>query len=149
MEVELPKYVKILNPTDSSKASELATLQAIYLAKLSGAELMPLFVVDDSLARAAGISGPIAVEQLTRKGQTILSSVKELAERSGVVVTPLLVKGQTAVTILDIARAQGASLIVMGATAFSEIDRLLAHPISVSEKVLRDAPCPVLVVRGS
>lgn len=149
MRKELPKYATILNPTDGSKASELATLHAIYLAKLSGAELLPVFVIDESIARAAGISAPQAVEQLTKKGQGVLSSAKDLAEQVGVAVNPLLLKGQTSLTILDAARDWGASVIVMGATAFSDIEHLVAHPISISEKVLRGAPCPVLVVRAS
>ncbi len=149
VKAELPKYAVILNPTDSSKASELATLQAVYLAKLSGAQLVPVFVVDESVARRACVNVRQAMERITKKGHEVLSSIKALGERNGVAVTPLLVEGQTAPTILKIASDQSASLIVIGRTAFTDIDHLLARPISISEEVLEGALCPVLVIKGS
>ncbi|MBI2954177.1 MAG: universal stress protein [Chloroflexi bacterium] len=146
---ELPQYKVIVNPTDGSTASEVATLHAVYLAKLSGARLLPVYVVDEAAARRAGVNIRRAVDDMRRKGQDVLSGVQDLAAQQGVVVEPLLVEGQTAPTILGIAEERDASLIVMGATAYSDIERLLARAISVSEEMLRGAPCPLLIVRGT
>ncbi|MBI4322059.1 MAG: universal stress protein [Chloroflexi bacterium] len=149
MKAVLPKYATILNPVDGSTASELATLHAIYLTKLSGAQLVPVFVVDESAARRAGVNVRQVMEQIAKKGQEVLASVQALGERQGVIVVPLLLEGQTTPTILKTAEDQRASLVVIGRTAFTDIERLAARPISISEEVLERAPCPVLVVRGA
>ncbi len=137
-----------MNPTDGSAGSELATSHAVYLAKLSGARLLPVYVVDEAVARRAGVNILRAMEDLRKKGEAVLSSVKELAERNGVAVEPILVVGQTVPAILGIAEERGASLIVMGATAYSDLERLLARAVSVSEEVLKSSPCPVLIARA-
>ncbi|MGQ9676637.1 MAG: universal stress protein [Chloroflexota bacterium] len=143
---ELPKYTVILNPTDGSTASRAATLHAVYLAKLSGAKLLPLFVVDQAAARMAGVNVRQVIHQATLKGQAALSSIKALAASNGVVAEEMLLEAEPAPTIVRIARDQDASLIVMGTTAYSDIDRLLARATSTSREVLESAPCPVLIV---
>jgi nucleotide-binding universal stress UspA family protein len=53
--------------------------------------------------------------------------------------------GEPAEEIVDLARTEHVDLIVMGSRGLSPIKELLLG--SVSDKVLRTAPCPVLVVR--
>lgn len=43
---KLPEFKLILNPTDGSELAELATGHAVYLAKLTGAELLIRHVVE-------------------------------------------------------------------------------------------------------
>lgn len=146
---ELPRYSIIVNPTDGSTASHAATLHAVYLAKLSGARLLPVFVVDEAAARIAGVNVREVMRQMNKQGREALSSVKRLAQSHGVAVDEMLLEGQIAPTLLGAARDRGASLIVMGTTAFSDIDRLLARKTSTSEEILEGASCPVLIVRVS
>lgn len=149
MTQELPKYTVIINPTDGSTASHSATLHAVYLAKLSGAKLIPIFVVDEAAARIAGVNVREVTRQMTKQGHEALSWVKELAQSHGVAVDEMLLEGQIAPTLLRVARDRGASLIVMGTTAFSDVDRLLARKTSTSEEIHAGASCPVLIVRVS
>jgi nucleotide-binding universal stress UspA family protein len=54
-------------------------------------------------------------------------------------------KGAPAKVILEIARAKHADLIAMGTHGRSGIEHALLG--SVAERVLREAPCPVLCVK--
>ena len=53
--------------------------------------------------------------------------------------------GEPAEEIVDYARLEEVDLIVMGSRGLSPIQELLLG--SVSDKVLRTAPCPVLIAR--
>ncbi len=146
---EMPEYRVILNPTDGSAASELATVHAVYLAKISGARLLLVYVVDEASARRAGVNIRRAMEDMRKKGEVVLSSVKAFAEANGVAAESILAKGQTAPTILNVCKDRGANLIVMGATAYSDLARLMARAVSISEEILKESRCPVLIVRGA
>jgi nucleotide-binding universal stress UspA family protein len=147
-ESELPKYSTIVNPTDGSPASTLATCHAIYLAKLSGARLIPVFVVDEAMVRRASVNIRRVMDDMRLKGQEVLDSVRALGEQQNVAVEPLYVEGQTGHSIVEAAAQNEADLIVMGSTAFSDLARLTARPISISEEVLKRSSCPVLIIRG-
>lgn len=145
---EIPKYSTIVNPTDGSAASTLATSHAVYLAKLSGARLIPVFVVDGAMVRRAGVNIRRAMEDMKKRGQDVLASVKALGEQNGVAVEPVYVEGQTVPSIIEVASDHRADLIVMGSTAYSDLARLTARPISISEEVLKKSSCPVLIIRA-
>lgn len=57
-----------------------------------------------------------------------------------------VLEGRPADVIVDHARAVKADLIVMGSLGRTGLERLLVG--SVAERVVRLAPCPVLVVRA-
>jgi hypothetical protein len=54
-------------------------------------------------------------------------------------------KGPVAETILELAREQGVSLIILGSDMRRGLSRII--PGGSAEAVVRDAPCPVLLVR--
>jgi nucleotide-binding universal stress UspA family protein len=56
------------------------------------------------------------------------------------------VRGYPADEIIKAAKDEGVDLIVVGNLGRTGIERMLIG--SVSEAVVRHAPCPVLVVRG-
>jgi len=56
------------------------------------------------------------------------------------------VRGYPADEVMKIARDEKCDLIVVGNLGKSGIERVLVG--SVSEAIVRHAPCPVLVVRG-
>jgi len=65
--------------------------------------------------------------------------------REGVQVETLLREGRTVQEILKVARDSEFELIVMGARGISKIREMLLG--SVSDGVIRNAPCPVLVTK--
>jgi nucleotide-binding universal stress UspA family protein len=68
----------------------------------------------------------------------------EASER--VAVRELVAAGRAHEQILHIARDEDAALVVLGPHAYGALGRLLYG--STSHRVVREAPCPVLSVRG-
>jgi len=67
-----PDYKLILNPADGSEVSERATRHAIYLAKLTAAELLLLHVVETNFAWYTGTLYQQVVDQLRDFGKQVL-----------------------------------------------------------------------------
>jgi len=79
------------------------------------------------------------------EGKTLLGRYAARAEAAGVKVATQLSEGHVVAQLLRIARERAVDLIVLGAKGTSRVPRLFMG--SVSEKVTRAAPCPVLVVK--
>lgn len=141
----MPQLKSILCPIDFSEFSVKAYDYAQSLAWHYQAELLvqhvvysyPAFYIDDSY-KATG-----------RKLRTdALQRLKDFAKRqTRTKVRPkcILQDGIPSDQILSLAETQAVDLIVMGTHGLSGVDRLMLG--SVTEKVLRKARCPVLVVR--
>lgn len=132
------KVRRILLATDLSPASDLATDWALDLARHCDAALLVLSVIDD--ARAGAPPSRARLERDTRA-----RAIVDRGRRCGVPVATLVWTGHPAESIVEAARAEEVDIVVVGAR-----DRD-GDPIpelgSVSARVVRDAGCPVLVVR--
>ena len=138
-------YKKILVPTDGSEFAKKAQLHALFLAKVSGAEIIALSVSENHFI--SGISSTEEVEQLNQ----ILTDCckKDLKEfenmnKDGIKISSLIKEGSPAKAILDVASEEDIDLIVIGSSGKSGFDRFILG--SVSDKVVNAAKCPVLVV---
>lgn len=138
-------YKLILNPTDGSEVSEKATEHAIHLAKLTGAELVVLHVVETSFAWYTGAFYKQIVDELRDFGEKVLKHAVEMGEEEGVTIRTMSVDGHSGTAIVRIAEREGADLIVVGALGRSMVEEALMG--SISQHVVRHAPCPVLVVK--
>lgn len=69
----------------------------------------------------------------------------EAQRRSGVTVTTRILIGEPAAELVKFARESGCELIVVGTHGRAGLTRLVLG--SVAERVVRRAPCPVLVAR--
>lgn len=65
-------------------------------------------------------------------------------EQSGINVTPLLIQGATVATIIQEAARLNADMIVIGSHGHSAIYKTLVG--NVSDGIIRQASCPVLIV---
>lgn len=79
-----------------------------------------------------------------RSAHAELGVWRELLEAAGVVTTALLIEGPAAEKIAGEAEKLGCGLIIVGAHNRGLLGRWLHG--STSRELLRDAPCPVLVV---
>jgi nucleotide-binding universal stress UspA family protein len=124
-------FEKILVPTDGSIFSDLASREAISIAKNVRSSLIVLSVAtkDENL--------PVA--------EASVGMVKEAAEKEGIKVEALTLIGNPHEVIVDTADKKKAGFIVIGSHGRSGIDRLLMG--SVTERLIGHAGCPVLVVR--
>jgi nucleotide-binding universal stress UspA family protein len=140
-----PGYRLILNATDGSQVSEKATRQAAYLAKMAGAELLILHVVEISFAWYTGAFYQQIVDELREYGSKALERAAQLAQEQGVRARTTSVDGQSGIAIVRTAEREDADLIVLGAVGRSMVEQALVG--SVSQYVVRHAYCPVLVVK--
>jgi nucleotide-binding universal stress UspA family protein len=122
---------KILVPTDGSIFSELASREAISIAKRTKSSLIVLSVAkkDENL--------PVA--------EASVGMVKEVAEKEGIKVETLILIGKPHEVIVYTAGKKNAGFIVIGSHGRSSIERLLMG--SVTERVIGHAECPVLVCK--
>ncbi len=123
-------YKKLLIPIDFSEHSELAAKQGLSLAAIYKGTVYFLHVGDDAERSAQRLS-------------------KFLSHKIGyempVPVKKLVAQGTPATVILSAARKIGADAIIMGSRGASGLRHLMQG--SVSEKVLRQAHCPVLIIK--
>ena len=135
------KAATILFPTDYSGASEAALRYAIQLARTSSAKLLVLHVVPPDISYEGVVPND---SQHTREADEaqLASVVEAVTGENGVECERRVVTGDPLAEILDVAKRETASLIVMNTTGRSGLRRLLMG--SVAEAVLRKAPCPVL-----
>jgi nucleotide-binding universal stress UspA family protein len=143
------EFKHILCPIDLSELSLRALSYAAAFARWYDATLTVQHVVPSFEPRQvrAGMLGdpvqivqPLSREDVENELRAAMESAHVAAPRTAVVAE----EGDPAVTIVDRAVAHLADLVVLGTHGRSGVDRLLLG--SVTEKVLRKSPCPVLTV---
>jgi nucleotide-binding universal stress UspA family protein len=136
---------KLLLATDLSPASSAATEQAFELAAQLGSPLLVVSVIDPGQLRLPGGRFGQRVDQVRSQREVVAQDLVERGRRIGVTVTFLIWEGDPGESIVEAARSEHADLIVVGSHGRSGVGRALIG--SVSDHVVRHAPCPVLVVR--
>ncbi len=143
---KMNEFKRILIPTDGSENTKAAISQGLELARVMGAEVTALYVVD----QASFVNFPMDAtvvsiySLLEKEGKDAVDYVVKEGEKIGVKVIPKVAEGSPAKKIVD--EAEGQDLVVMGTLGRTGISKLLLG--SVAERVVRFAPCPVLVVRA-
>jgi len=134
----------ILHPTDFSDFSADAFHLACSLARDYGARLIVLHVEDVAVPMVGdGIMMPPPVMDL----EPARDALRKIRPEDPIIsVERYLIEGDPATEILQLARKTNADLIVMGTHGRTGVGRLLMG--SVAERVLREAACPVLTVKG-
>ena len=136
---------RVLLGTDLSRASELATDRAFDLAQRHGAELLVVSVIDPSDLYQQGRGLGTRWDQIRDRRQDAAQALVGRGRDIGVTVSFLVWTGDPGESIVSAAGAESVDLVVVGTHGRGTIGRLLLG--SVSEYVVRNAPCPVLVVR--
>lgn len=129
--------MNILLATDGRPHSEKAVQYAIEYAKLHRAMLFIVFVVSPRPGEDR--------EKVIKSGRMVLEEVKKSALEQEVGVTTLLEAGSPHEAILAVSERINADAIIVGTSGKTAIDRALIR--SVSEHVVRNARCTVIVVR--
>jgi nucleotide-binding universal stress UspA family protein len=132
---------RILYPTDLTCTSHDALAVAINLARQSNAEILIVHALPP----------PTPIFELEspyrREAEAALAKLKKRIFTLGIKSKRVLIKGTTPMpsTIARCATFFDADLIVMGTGGRTGISRLLVG--SIAAKLIRIAPCPVLVVK--
>jgi nucleotide-binding universal stress UspA family protein len=156
------KIDKILVPTDFSKASLAGIRYALCLAKDHGAAVFVCHAMSPEIMRDRAWedyqyigSGwappfqPFALDELMRnKAMDLVRFLEEMVEpelRKGVRITPLVRMGKVVEEIVAAAKETQCDLIVMTSRERSWLGRLVTS--SLTQQVVRSAPCPVLSIQ--
>ena len=145
-------YKRILVPVDGSPTSNLGLAEAISLARLGGAQLCVMHVVDFfplMMGAEGGMYVGEALAQMRESGEQILATTRAQVEAAGIDVDVVLEEssnGRVCDLVVEQAKQWKADLIVMGTHGRTGLLRLVMG--SVAEAVVRRAPCPVLTFRA-
>lgn len=138
---------RVLCPTDFSDVSTRAEAYAVSLARHYGATLHLLHVDPPMPIMAPYGEIPVDVrlfEVQREQAEADLAAARQRAHAAGVPVETALTGGQPAREILDRTKEGEIDLVVLGTHGRGGVEHMLLG--SVAEKVLRKAPCPVLIV---
>jgi nucleotide-binding universal stress UspA family protein len=143
----------ILLATDGSKEAELAARTAVDIAATTNSELHMVTVARHEHAHVYDLPEEPAdvqkslYEAIERKARELLDEqVKKIEQSGGTIPQEVhLLRGHPDREIVHLAEEIGAGLIVIGSRGQGGVRRALMG--SVSDSVVRQARCPVLIVR--
>ena len=138
----------VLVPIDFSATADRALAYAIALGQQFHARLTLLHVLDLTPVTMDEMTAGVAatyLEAQETEAQRLLQASLERVQRAGLQGESLLVQGTPTQTIIDTAAEQGVDLIIMGTHGRTGLAHMFLG--SVAEHVVRQGPCPVLVVR--
>jgi nucleotide-binding universal stress UspA family protein len=144
---------KILVPTDFSKEADNALCAALSLAVKTKAEIILLHVLEDPIVHSIKISGEthgdpmekLYVYKLIEKTEEKLQAIINDDKFKGVSISWKLKFGNAFAKISELIGEQECNLIVMGTKGADGLQEILVG--SVADKVVRNAPCPVITVK--
>jgi nucleotide-binding universal stress UspA family protein len=142
------EWKKICCPVDFSESSRHALDEAIDLARRLGAELIVAHVQVPLAPAATDVlvsSREILKAEGAEEARELDSWRTYAQERLNAPVHASVLAGDAAGEIAKLAADEGVDLIVIGTHGRTGFRRLVLG--SVAERVVRLAPCPVLVVR--
>jgi len=140
---------RILVPVDFSAQADAAFEYALDLAAKLDAKVILLHVFQVPAFAFPDASIPLPAQTLIEvqnASRTHLDKLEARARKAKVGATSILLEGAPFVEIVRAARTEKADLIVMGTHGRTGLRHALMG--STAEKVVRKAPCAVLVVRS-
>ncbi|MCS6913370.1 MAG: universal stress protein [Myxococcales bacterium] len=148
---------KILVPTDFSACADQALEYGLGLARTLGASIelchcapAPDYHVPALVSPAMRVAATDLVAQLAQMQHAAQQELQQRVERhrgEGVPLSWCTLEGVPDESICQHARQSGCDLIVLGSHGRRGLSRVLLG--SIAERVVRFAPCPVLVVHPS
>jgi len=144
----MPELRRILCPVDFSEFSMRAYQHALSVASHYDAKLFVQHVVELWRYPYADFASAELYDQffrtLCKKGEEEVQRFVKTCAHNEVRIESVVQEGMAPDNILTFAKAQSVDLIVMGMHGRRGFDRLMLG--SVTERVMRNAPCPVLTV---
>ncbi len=133
--------------------SLISAKYAVYLAKTLKAKLSAIYVVNERVLQEL-LKSRVFVEieardyerDLEEQGRLFLERIKKMAQAKGVECDCLLLRGTIHDEVVNKTREIGADMLVMG-----ELKELLSRKeicYDEGERIFREAPCPVVVVKN-
>lgn len=143
----LQEYKSILVAIDGSTQAEKAFKKAVEVAKRNNAVLVLAHVIDTRAYQSFSTFDGSIADNARVEAKNTLNEYKEYAVKEGLEdVRIVLEYGSPKVMIAkQIPEAESVDLIMLGATGLNAVERIFVG--SVSEYVIRQAKCDVMIVR--
>lgn len=143
-------FKKILVPTDGSTLAAKASGSAVQLAKVHGAQVVGVYVIDPFPYIGIGDASAVGLQAYLTEAKAAatraLDALGKTCEAAGVGFTGDTIERNVVYDgILETCDAEGCDLIVMGSHGRQGVKALILG--SVAQKVLTHAKVPVLVVK--
>ncbi|MFB6206734.1 MAG: universal stress protein [Haloglomus sp.] len=140
-------YDGILVPTDGSACARAGARHGIRIARGFDATVHAVNVVDAGAGFAPrNLSrSPSEMDEQRAAGETILDELARHADREGVDISTELIEGGPSEALRDYLTENDVDFVAMGTRGRSNIERHLLG--SVTERLVRTSPVPVLTVR--
>ena len=136
---------KIMVPVDGSEHATKAAGYATDMARLMNSEILLIHCHKPFPAILGEPYFQRAIDKILKKSGELLDPYKKLVQDAKVTVTDRILEGPAARAICEVAKIEKIDLIVMGCRGRNDLEGLLLG--SCTHRVLKTAPCPVLVVR--
>jgi nucleotide-binding universal stress UspA family protein len=133
----------ILLATDLSNASREATDLAIELSGRLGARLLIMNALDTR--RILGVGRHDRLDQARSEREEILVGLVKRARATGAAAEFMVWPGAAATAIREAIESEDVDLLIVGSHGRDRAGRLMLG--SVSDALVHQAPCPVLVAR--
>jgi nucleotide-binding universal stress UspA family protein len=138
---------KILVPVDGSANARRALEKAVAMAKDSASPVTAIYVMEKPptvyVESQKVLDGAMA--KYKKEADAILDECEAFAASLGVKIEAVTAQGEPAGIIVGYAEKGGFNMIVMGSRGRGKITEAVLG--SVSSKVLKDARCPVVIVK--
>ncbi|MBI4547062.1 MAG: universal stress protein [Ignavibacteriae bacterium] len=141
---------RILVPIDFSDYSKNALKYAVSFASHFKAELLLVYVVEPTIYPADFSFGQVALpsleNELRERGKVELKNLVKSHVTGKVSAQTIVRTGKPFLEILHTAKEENIDLIIIATHGHTGVEHILFG--STAEKVVRKAPCPVLVVHS-
>lgn len=142
-------FKKILYPTDFSDVSKKALASILELKTAGAKEVVVMHVIDsrnlDAMAQYVPADLLRTQEALEKIAREEAQAIADELEKKGFIVKIRIEEGIPSRNILEAEEEEGISSIVIGSHGVSNIKEMFLG--SVSEKVIRKAKSPVIVIK--
>lgn len=136
------EFDKILVPVTGSGVDEYAIQLACNLATGPSTRICAVYVIE--LKRSLSLDAEIEPE--IKKGEAVLRQAREIAARAGCEIdTDLLQAREVGIAVVDEAKENGTSVILLMLAYKKQFGVFTLG--TVAPYILKQAPCPVLLVR--
>jgi len=148
IEIKSSPRRQILIATDGSETANEAADFGIEMLGCSGAKVYALYVIDTTPYRSVPLDkiwSKETLDEFEKAGYEATSYVEKIGKAAGMEVESRVLRGHPAEKIVTFAEDNNIDMIIVGSLGKGGYERVLLG--SVSEKVVRHAKIPVLVVR--
>ena len=139
------RYDSILLSFDGSKFSEKALEKACEFACTDGSRITAVYVVPRYEEMIEFFATSFIRENLRHDAEHVIEKARTIAKDHGVQIDTEIVEGDEADKIIETANRLKNNLIMRGTHGWTGINRAIIG--SIAERIIINAPCPVLVVK--